>query len=147
MATPEALEQQLRDDVRALDAQLENDRFVEDLYRALTRTRWSRADGEGAVALSFTRAEELLNELRRERGQQPLELAQTGGEGDASGWAADALRERGWQVGPLDPSRHDDAHLDSTPDAPRTEPQDSLAEGHREADEGRPVPRQSPSSR
>src|SRR4051812_48196610 len=131
METPQALEHQLRDDLRSLGPQLENDRFVRDLYRALTRTRWHRFDRDGAVGLSFKRAEELLNELREERGQDPLELAQTGGEGDVSEWMDDAvLTELGWKTEPLDTAEHDDAHLASERDEPHTEPQDTLAPGH-----------------
>jgi len=147
MEAPEALEHQLRDDLRSLGPQLENDRFVADLYRALTRSRWTRFDRDGAVSLSFGRAESLLNELREERGQEPLELAQSGGEGAVSDWVAGPIEELGWRVGELNTSRHDDAHLSRPEGEPGTEPQDSLARGHAEADEPRPVPRQSPSSR
>jgi hypothetical protein len=146
MDTPEALERQLADDLRSLGPQLENDRFVHDLYRSLTRTRWSRFDRDGSVSLSFGRAEKLLNELRGERGSGPLQMAQTGGEGEVSHRLDDTLRELGWRVNDLNTGRHDDAHLAQAEGEPRTEPQDSLAEGHREADEGRPVPTQSPSS-
>jgi hypothetical protein len=134
------LEQRLATDLRSLADELLDDNQTRDLYRALTRTRWSR--GDGAVSLSFTAAEELLNELRDELGQPPLELAQTGGEGEVEDWAAAALAERGWAVEPLDTSRHDESHLESPGREPRAEPQDSLAEGHREADERPPVPKQ-----
>jgi hypothetical protein len=140
MTEPETLEQRLAADLRSLADDLLNDNQTRDLYRALTRTRWSR--GDGAVSLSFTAAEELLNELRDELGQPALDLAQTGGEGDVEDWVAEALAEHGWAVEPLDTSRHDDAHLESAGGAPPTEPQDTLADAHREADERPPVPRQ-----
>src|SRR5581483_9347488 len=99
MTTPQDLENQLADDLRSLGPQLENDRFVRDLYRALTRTRWHRFDRDGAVGVSFKRAEELLNKLRDERGRPPLDLAQTGGEGEVSEWMDDAvLHELGWRA-------------------------------------------------
>jgi hypothetical protein len=143
MESPEALEHQLTDDLRSLGPPLENERFVRELYRALTRTRWKRFDRDGAVSLSFGRAEALLNELRAERGQEPLALAQTGGEGEVSEWMDDTvLTELGWSASELDTSRNDEAHLAQPEGEPRTEPQDSLAQGHREADERPPVPRQ-----
>jgi hypothetical protein len=140
MTEPETLEQRLAADLRSLADDLLNDNQTRDLYRALTRTRWSR--GDGAVSLSFTAAEELLNELRDELGQPALDLAQTGGEGDVEDWVAETLADRGWAVEPLDTSRHDDAHLESAGGTPPTEPQDTLAEAHREADERPPVRRQ-----
>jgi hypothetical protein len=147
MATPEALEFQLRDDLRSLGPRLEDERLVQDLYHALTRTLWSRFDRDGSVSLSFTRAEALLNELRAERGAEPLPLAQTGHEGEISERVEDVLRELGWRVQPLDTGEHDERHLDDPESPPPSPPQDTLARGHREADEGRPVPRNAPSSR
>jgi hypothetical protein len=141
--SPEALEHQLRADLRSLGPQLENERFVRDLYRALTRTRWTRSDSDGAVSLSFGRAEALLNELRAEHGHEPLELAQTGGEGEVSEWMDDAvLTELGWSASELDTSKNDDSHLSQPEGEPQTEPRDSLAEGHREADDPPAVPGQ-----
>jgi hypothetical protein len=142
METPQALEQQLLDDLRSLGPRLEDDRFVGDLYRALTRTRWSRFDRDGSVSLSFSRASELLDWLRQERGAATLELEQTGGEGEVSHRLDDVLRELGWRVNDLNTGRHDDRHLAGAEREPQTEPQDSLAEGHREADEHPPVPKQ-----
>ena len=142
METPQALEHQLRDDLRSLGPQLEDERLVADLYRALTRSRWHRFDRDGAVSLSSTRAAELLDELREERGRAPLGLAQSGDEGEVTDRVDDLVRELGWRVEALDTGRHDDAHLASEAEEPKTEPQDSLAESHREADERPPVPKQ-----
>ena len=140
MTEPEALEQALAADLRSLADDLLNDNQAREVYNALTRTRWSR--GDGAVALSFTAAEELVNELRDELGQPPLALAQSGGEGDVEDWVHEALAEYGWAPEPLDTSHHDDAHLESPGGRAQTEPQDTLAGGHREADERPPVPKQ-----
>jgi hypothetical protein len=146
MDAPEALERQLRDDLRSLGPQLEDDRLAGELYRALTRTRLARSDRPGAFSLSFKRAENLLNEVRAERGQPPLELAQTGGEGEVSGWAGELLAELGWTATRAETSEHDPSHLWDPESPPPSPPQDTLAPGHREADERPPVPRQSPSS-
>jgi hypothetical protein len=140
--TPEALEQQLLDDLRSLGPRLDDDRFAGDLYRALTRTRWSRFDRDGSVSLGFDRAAELLNWLREERGGEALELEQTGGEGEVSHRLDDGLRELGWRVDDLDTTTNDDRHLGEPAGEPHTEPQDTLADAHREADERPPVPRQ-----
>jgi hypothetical protein len=141
METPEALERQLRDDLRSLGPQLDDDRLVRELYRALTRTRLSRLDREGHFSLSFRRAEELLDGLRAERAEPPLELAQTGGEGEVSHWAAGILQELGWHAEPAETTEHDPTHLWSPEDPPPSPPQDTLAEAHREADLRPPVPR------
>ncbi|HET7044083.1 MAG TPA: hypothetical protein VFI37_04470 [Gaiellaceae bacterium] len=110
METPEALEQQLLDDLRSLGPRLDDDRFAGDLYRALTRTRWSRFDRDGSVSLGFDRAAELLNWLREERGGEALELEQTGGEGEVSQRLDDVLRELGWRV-----DDHETATKQATP--------------------------------
>ena len=140
--TPQALELQLEDDLRSLGPRLEDERLVRDLYDALTRTRWSRHDRRGAVSLSFGRAEQLLNGLREEREEEPLPLGSSGGEGEIARRVADVADELGWRIDELDTGRRDDAHLAREGRTPGTEPQDTLAEGHREADEHPPVPKQ-----
>jgi hypothetical protein len=142
METPQALETQLVDDLRSLGPRLEDDRFATDLYRALTRTRWSRFDRDGSVSISFARAAGVLDWLRQERGAARLELEQTGGEGEVSHRVDDVLRELGWRVNDLDTESDDDRHLTVPEREPHTEPQDTLAEGDREADERPPAPKQ-----
>jgi hypothetical protein len=115
-ATPETLERRLADDLRSLGDLLDDESFCAELYRALADVKWHR-DG-GAVAVSWKRAEELINEARAARGRPRLMLAQTGGEGEVAKRVAEALGALGWSPQPLDTSRHDDAHVDSPEDPP-----------------------------
>lgn len=107
----EALERELARDLEGLGDRLVDESFGSDLYRALAGNRWRKGAGpEGALALSWTRAERLVNELRERRGEQPLELAQTGGEGDVADTVAEELGRLGWTSQPLDTSSHDPGH-------------------------------------
>ena len=128
----EHLEDELVQDLRKIGDRLGEADLWDELYRALADRRWFRAsDGPARhVALSFTRAEELVNGLRAERGRAPLELAQTGGEGVLDPGIARELEALGWASEPLDTSRHDDAHLDSPQDEPRTPPSGRFDEAH-----------------
>lgn len=74
-----------------------------------------RKDG-ATVSASWSRAEEVVNELRARAGQAPLALRQTGGEGSVSELAATELEARGCARTPLDTSRHDPEH-ESQPSA------------------------------
>jgi alkylated DNA repair dioxygenase AlkB len=115
----DALVNTLRDDLSRLDERLADDEFATELYRALASRAWSRADGpDGHVALSWTRAEELVNELRRQVGQAPLALAQTGGEGEVASVVGEELQRLGWRSAPLNTDRHDDAHVGQAADSP-----------------------------
>jgi hypothetical protein len=116
---PDVLEQRLADDIRALDDVLADESFCEELYRGLAGVKWHHAGG--SVALSWKRAEELVNAARTARGWPELTLAQTGGEGEASGRVAAALGARGWSPRALDTSRHDAAHVGSAKDPPPPE--------------------------
>jgi hypothetical protein len=120
----DALEQQLREDLTALEDRFADEEFCGDLYRALANNVWSRDNGpDGHVALSWGRAEELVNELRARVARDPLELAQTGGEGEVTPLVRDELAPLGWTIRPLNTSRHDPQHLaqPETPPAPGTE--------------------------
>ena len=114
--TPEVLERRLADDIRSLGDLLDDESFCAELYRGLADVKWHR-DG-GAVAVSWKRAEELINEARAARGLPRMTLAQTGGEGQVSGRVAETLGARGWSPEPLDTSRHDDTHVGSPEDPP-----------------------------
>src|SRR3954447_9901684 len=111
-----AIERELVHDLGVLGDLVADDSFYTELYRGLAGVSWTR-DGEH-LSLSWKRAEEVVNALRAKHGHDPLELAQTGGEGEVSDRVADALGGTGWTAKPLDPSRHDGAHLDSRADAP-----------------------------
>ena len=95
---------------------MRDEKFSTELYRALADNKWSK-EGE-TVALSWKRAEELINAVRRGLGEKPLVLAQTGGEGTVDRSVREAFEPLGWTIEPLDTSRNDPAHLDSPEDAP-----------------------------
>ncbi len=115
-APPEVLEQRLAEDIRGLGELLDDESFCIELYRSLADVKWVR--DEGAVAVSWKRAEEIVNEARGTRRRPPLTLAQTGGEGEVSDRVAEALGARGWSTRRLDTNHHDDAHVDSAEDPP-----------------------------
>jgi hypothetical protein len=116
MASKEELERELANDLQTLGDLIHDDSFYPELYKSLAGATWSR-DGDH-LTLSWKRAEELLNQVRARHGKPALRLAQTGGEGEVSPRVADALDPLGWTPGPTDTGRHDDAHVDSPPDAP-----------------------------
>jgi hypothetical protein len=95
---------------------MRDEKFSRELYRALTDNKWAK-DGQ-AVALSWKRAEELINAVRRGLGEEPLVLAETGGEGTVDRSVREELEPLGWKIEPLDTSSHDPAHLDSPEDPP-----------------------------
>jgi len=116
-ASTETLERQLANDLQTLGDMAEDESFYTELYQALAGVSWQR-DG-GHVALSWKRAEELVNAARARRDQAPLELAQTGSEGEVSRRVGDALAATGWSHRPLDTGRHDDAHVEARPEPNR----------------------------
>jgi hypothetical protein len=133
-----APERQLVNDVQTLGDMVADDSFYEDLYRSLAGTAWVR-DGE-RVALSYKRAEELVNTVRAKHDRPALELAQTGGEGEVADRVADALGGLGWKPRPLNTGEHDASHVDSRPDAPprgASEPPEWERQAHEEAERNR----------
>ena len=113
-----ATEQELGADLRSLAARFADDESSGDLYRALANTRWRKRGHVAAVALSWSRAEALVNEVRKQAGGEPLALAQTGGEGTVADTVAGALGEVGWSSQPLDTSEHDERHAAATESPP-----------------------------
>ena len=114
-----ALERELLDDLAALPERFADEEFCTDLYRALANNTWRKDGGsDGELSLSWNRAEALVNDLRRRYGEQPLTLAQTGGEGEVSELIADELGRLGWTADPLNTSRHHEAHLTQPESAP-----------------------------
>jgi len=116
MGIPEIGLQLLQSDLQQLEGRLHDEKFARELYRALADNRWQK-DGE-VLALSWKRAEELINALRGDHGEPPLTLAQTGGEGKVDSTVRDELEPRGWRIEPLDTSHADPSHLDSPEDSP-----------------------------
>jgi hypothetical protein len=145
----EELERHLVRDLDQVGVSLTDEDRCRQLYRALANNRWRKQDGpEGTLALSWTRAERLVNDLRGRRGAEPLSLAQGGGEGEVGELARDLLASLGWTSEPLDTSRHDPAHAsepsESPPPrgageqhAPVEESREWEREGHREAEAAR----------
>ena len=113
---PEVGLQLLQADMQRLGDRMRDEKFSTELYRALADNKWSR-EGE-TVALSWKRAEELINAVRRGLGEKPLVLAQTGGEGTVDRSVREEFEPLGWKIEPLDTSTHDPAHLDSPEDPP-----------------------------
>ena len=140
----DALEHELVRDLGELRNDLREDAFARELYRGLASHRVTRpGSADGALSLSWRRAEEIVNGLRERAGAEALTLAQTGGEGDLSDRVASALRDLGWRAAPLDTTSHAPHHLSGPPspppqgqgerDAP-TEPPQAWREAHEEAD-------------
>jgi hypothetical protein len=113
---PEVAMQLLQLDMQRLEDRLRDEKFAHELYRALADNKWTK-DGE-TVALSWKRAEELINAVRRGLGAPPLELAQTGGEGMVDSSVREAFEPLGWKIEPLDTGHSDPAHLASPENAP-----------------------------
>jgi hypothetical protein len=111
MADDDTLERELVGDLRGLGDRLRDEEFSGDLYRALSNRVWRRERGtEGHLSLSWRRAEEVVNDLRELHRVAPLELAQTGGEGEVSPAVHEELGRLGWTSKPLDTGRHEPAH-------------------------------------
>ena len=113
---PEVALQLLQADLQRLEDRIRDEKFCFELYRALADNKWTK-EGE-SVALSWKRAEELINAVRRGHGEEPLQLAQTGNEGDVDSTIRDLFEPLGWTIEPLDTSHSDPAHLDSPEDSP-----------------------------
>lgn len=139
------VEQGLARDLGPLVEDLHEDAFAGELYRGLAGQGLVRADGSGdRVALSWRRAEEIVNGLRHQAGEEPLTLAQTGGEGFLSERVKQALERCGWHARPLDTSTHDPTHSSEPPspppagqgerDAPSPDQGEVWREAHVEAD-------------
>jgi hypothetical protein len=113
---PEVGLQLLQADMQRLSDRMRDEKFSRELYRALADNKWTK-DGE-TVALSWKRAEELINHVRRALDAPPLALAQTGGEGTVDRTIREEFEPLGWRIEPLDTGEHDPAHLGSPEDPP-----------------------------
>ena len=109
---PTDAEHRLETDLHTLESQLGDAELATELYRALTNRTWRRAEApELAVAVSWTRAERLVNELRERIGYAPLTPEQTGGEGEVTDRVRRELEDLGWRHEPLDTSSHQEHHV------------------------------------
>jgi hypothetical protein len=90
----EALERELATDLQTLGDLIGDDAYAVELYKSLAGVPWAH-DG-GHIALSWKRAETMLNELRAEHDRPKLKLARSGGEGELSARVVDALAPLGW---------------------------------------------------
>lgn len=137
--TLELLEQKLRHDLRHhLGHRLDHDeKFARELYCCLTNRKWLRR-GEGGdvhLSLSWSRAEELVNEARAALGRPAMDLDHSGCEGTLTDDVQQELGRLGWTSIPLDTSEHDEAHLAESERPHLTPPQDTLADAHQKAEE------------
>jgi hypothetical protein len=111
MGVPEVAIQLLQADLQQLPERIRDEKFATELYRALTNNRWSK-DGE-QVAMSWRRAANFVNALRKGHDRPELPLYASGGEGTVDPTIRHELIERfGWTVEPLDTSEHDPVHVD-----------------------------------
>jgi len=118
-ADADTLERELARDLGSVGAQLADDRLWQDLYKALANTRWHKPHtGQGHVTLSWKRAEDMVNGVAAEQGEEPMTLAQTGGEGEVAPRIAELLGPLGWSSTAANTSAHDPRHEDSPPDPP-----------------------------
>jgi hypothetical protein len=134
-APTDTLERQLLADLDGLGERLDDERLVRDLYAVLAGFTLRR--DEGRIALSWKRAEELINSVREKRGLEPLTLAQTGVEGQpADDRARETLESLGWTLEPRPTDRNDPAHVWSDEDPPPAdrEPPEWERTAHAEAD-------------
>jgi hypothetical protein len=105
----ERLEHALERDLHGLDDRFVDEEFSSELYRALAGRAWTKDGEDGRVALSWTRAEQLVNEQRLRIGYDALPLAQTGGEGVLTELVAGELARLGWRA--EDRERSDPDHV------------------------------------
>lgn len=136
--TPEALERQLVEDLQRLGERLRHDeKLAADLYGTLAGYAVAPRGSDGYLALSWQRAEEIVNRLRTASGAPPLEgLAQSGREGRVTQRAREALESLGWEMRERRTGDYDPRHLGEPehPPPPDREPEEWEREGHREAE-------------
>jgi hypothetical protein len=103
--------QLLQADIQQLPERIRDNKFSRELYCALANNRWSK-DGE-EVAMSWKRAANLVNAMRRGHNRPNLPLYATGCEGKVDSPIRREVVERfGWNVEPLDTGEHDPVHVD-----------------------------------
>jgi hypothetical protein len=99
--TTTPIEERLGADLLELPEERRRDEeFGTELYRALAGLAWRHRDLDGAVALSWKRAEAAVNVMRHSVDRPPLALAQSGREGELSNAVRDELARLGWTPEP-----------------------------------------------
>jgi len=126
MSDIETLERHLVNDLRTVADRLDDERTVRDLYRALATRALKPHEGDGHLALSRKRAEDLLTAAGFESADG---LADSGGEGEVSDRARELLDGIGWVSDPENTSRNDPMHDSSPRDAPPRQPPAERAAG------------------
>jgi hypothetical protein len=127
-------------EVERLGDRVCEDWFAVELYRALAGRRWRSEDGAGVVAMSWRRAEQVVDDLREAHRAPTLSLAQRGGEGQLSEEVDRVLRAHGWVSEQMNPDRHDPTHTDAArglPPRPGAPPARWEQQAHRAAHQER----------
>lgn len=115
----EEIESTLIEDLARLGDRLVDKKSTGDLYRGLANNVWHKEGGPpGQVALSWSRAEAVVNELRSRHDREPMRLEGTGGEGWVSATVDAELGRLGWRHRSLDTGRQEDAHAGKDADSP-----------------------------
>jgi hypothetical protein len=104
-------EQRFLEAVGELRDRTTKDKFAEELYRAMASRRWAHEGGGEPISFSWGRSEEIVNSLREQVGEEPLELAQSGDEGELSDDVREELERRGWYAKPFNPNEHQQRHV------------------------------------
>jgi len=134
----ETLERALIGDVESLGDRLGDDRLLRDLYAAIAGHALHHRDGRGRLAVSWGRAEEIINGARALEQLPPLEgLTQSGHEGGVTDRARKTLEQLGWELRERRPFDHDNAHVDRPEQPPPGDHQPPEWErtAHAEADQ------------
>ncbi len=146
-ADTDNLERILVSDLTGLGDRMADEKFCHELYRALTNNEWKRRGEDGAIALSWTLAERLINDVHAAHDRPAMTLAQTGGEGEVSATVESVLGDLGWSHRALDTSRNDPQHVSEPAhgapperDGPSPSTEERFREAHEEAEYNRLVP-------
>jgi hypothetical protein len=108
---PEVLERALATDLAKISDRFTDEDFAIEMYRALCNVAWFRDGDSGHVALSWTLAERLVNDLRADQGYGAMTLKQTGGEGRVARRVHEELGRLGWHHRPEPTDHFDDHHV------------------------------------
>ena len=85
------------DDLTKVAHTIADNQSAGDLYRALVGRQWRKREARGSVTLSPIEAEEVVNRLREQAGQGPLDLSRPPAAGPVSETIELALASLGWR--------------------------------------------------